>query len=327
MSFFWPSMLVFLILIPLLVGGYFLMQRRRQRAVEKFGSLGWMQADQPGMRMRRHIPALIFLLSLTILILSLARPKAPMSLPRVEGTVILVFDVSGSKAADDLNPTRMEAAKAAASEFVKRQPPGVQVGVVAFSDGGLTVQVPTNDQEAILKAISRLAPQRGTSLAGGIFAALDLVSGASGEAPLTPVPSPTPMPPGQYSPAVIVLLTDGENNMNPDPLEAAQAAADLGVRIHSIGIGSASGATLTINDFIVHTSLDEQTLKGISMLTDGTYFNAQSEADFQKIYESIEPQLVIKTEDMEVTSIFAGAAMLLLLAGGLFSMLWFNRIP
>jgi Ca-activated chloride channel family protein len=221
----------------------------------------------------------------------------------------------------------MEAAKAAASEFVKRQPPGVQVGVVAFSDGGLTVQVPTNDQEAILKAISRLAPQRGTSLAGGIFAALDLVSGASGEAPLTPVPSPTPMPPGQYSPAVIVLLTDGENNMNPDPLEAAQAAADLGVRIHSIGIGSASGATLTINDFIVHTSLDEQTLKGISMLTDGTYFNAQSEADFQKIYESIEPQLVIKTEDMEVTSIFAGAAMLLLLAGGLFSMLWFNRIP
>jgi Ca-activated chloride channel family protein len=279
------------------------------------------------MRMRRHIPALIFLLSLTILILSLARPKAPMSLPRVEGTVILVFDVSGSMAADDLNPTRMEAAKAAASEFVKRQPPGVQVGVVAFSDGGLTVQVPTNDQEAILKAISRLAPQRGTSLAGGIFAALDLVSGASGEAPLTPVPSPTPMPPGQYSPAVIVLLTDGENNMNPDPLEAAQAAADLGVRIHSIGIGSASGATLTINDFIVHTSLDEQTLKGISMLTDGTYFNAQSEADFQKIYESIEPQLVIKTEDMEVTSIFAGAAMLLLLAGGLFSMLWFNRIP
>jgi Ca-activated chloride channel family protein len=327
MSFFWPSMLVFLILIPLLVGGYFLMQRRRQRAVEKFGSLGWMQADQPGMRMRRHIPALIFLLSLTILILSLARPKAPMSLPRVEGTVILVFDVSGSMAADDLNPTRMEAAKAAASEFVKRQPPGVQVGVVAFSDGGLTVQVPTNDQEAILKAISRLAPQRGTSLAGGIFAALDLVSGASGEAPLTPVPSPTPMPPGQYSPAVIVLLTDGENNMNPDPLEAAQAAADLGVRIHSIGIGSASGATLTINDFIVHTSLDEQTLKGISTLTDGTYFNAQSEADFQKIYESIEPQLVIKTEDMEVTSIFAGAAMLLLLAGGLFSMLWFNRIP
>lgn len=327
MSFFWPSMLVFLILIPLLVGGYFLMQRRRQRAVEKFGSLGWAQADQPGMRMRRHIPALIFLLSLTILILSLARPKAPMSLPRVEGTVILVFDVSGSMAADDLNPTRMEAAKAAASEFVKRQPPGVQVGVVAFSDGGLTVQVPTNDQEAILKAISRLAPQRGTSLAGGIFAALDLVSGAGGEAPLTPVPSPTPMPPGQYSPAVIVLLTDGENNMNPDPLEAAQAAADLGVRIHSIGIGSASGATLTINDFIVHTSLDEQTLKGISTLTDGTYFNAQSEADFQKIYESIEPQLVIKTEDMEVTSIFAGAAMLLLLAGGLFSMLWFNRIP
>ena len=327
MSFFWPSMLVLLILIPLLVGGYLLMQRRRRRTIETFGSLGWAQAGQPGMGRRRHVPALLFLLALTVLILSLARPKAPMSLPRVEGTVILVFDVSGSMAANDFKPTRMEAAKAAAVEFIERQPPGVQVGVVAFSDGGLEVQVPTNDQEALQDAISRLSPQRGTSLAGGISAALDAIFNDGEQASQTPLPSPTPMPPGQYAPAVIVLLTDGENNMNPDPLEAAQAAADLGVRIHSVGIGSPAGVTLTVNDFVVHTSLDEETLINISMLTEGTYFNVQTEADFQKIYDSIEPQLVVRTEDIEVTSIFAGFSILLLLAGGLLSMLWFNRVP
>ncbi len=320
-------MLVLLILIPLLVGGYLLMQRRRRRTIETFGSLGWAQAGQPGMGRRRHVPALLFLLALTVLILSLARPKAPMSLPRVEGTVILVFDVSGSMAANDFKPTRMEAAKAAAVEFIERQPPGVQVGVVAFSDGGLEVQVPTNDQEALQDAISRLSPQRGTSLAGGISAALDAIFNDGEQASQTPLPSPTPMPPGQYAPAVIVLLTDGENNMNPDPLEAAQAAADLGVRIHSVGIGSPAGVTLTVNDFVVHTSLDEETLINISMLTEGTYFNVQTEADFQKIYDSIEPQLVVRTEDIEVTSIFAGFSILLLLAGGLLSMLWFNRVP
>lgn len=327
MSFFWPSMLVLLILIPLLIGGYLLMQRRRRRTIETFGSLGWSQTGQPGMGRRRHVPALLFLLALTVLILSLARPKAPMSLPRVEGTVILVFDVSGSMAANDFKPTRMEAAKAAAVEFIERQPPGVQVGVVAFSDGGLEVQVPTNDQEALQDAISRLSPQRGTSLAGGISAALDAIFNDGEGSPQTPLPSPTPMPPGQYAPAVIVLLTDGENNMNPDPLEAAQAAADLGVRIHSVGIGSPAGVTLTVNDFVVHTSLDEETLIHISTLTEGTYFNVQTEADFQKIYDSIEPQLVVRTEDIEVTSIFAGFSILLLLAGGLLSMLWFNRVP
>ncbi len=332
MSFFWPSMLVLLGLVPLFVAVYFVMQRRRKQALQRFGSLGFVQADLPRTQRRRHVPAIFFLLSMIVLILALARPQAAMSLPRVQGTVILVFDVSGSMAADDFKPTRMEAAKAAASEFVKRQPSEVQVGVVAFSDGGLTVQVPTNDQAAILESIARLAPQRGTSLAGGILAALDIIAETNGDIPegenlQTPMPTPTPLPRGQHSSAVIVLLSDGENNMDPDPLEAAQTASDLGVRIHTIGVGSPTGVTLTVNDFVVHTSLEEQTLKDISAATDGAYFNAQNEEDLQKIYENIEPQLVVKTEDMEVTSIFAGVAIALLLIGGLFSMMWFNRMP
>src|SRR3990172_7727655 len=158
-----------------------------------------------------------------------ARPQTVVSLPRIEGTVILAFDVSGSMAADDMKPTRMEAAKAAARGFVQRQPASVQIGVVAFSDNGFAVQAPTNDQEAILASINRLTPQRGTSLANGILASLNTIAAGAG-APLqlssnrSPTPTPTPVPKGAYTSAVIVLLTDGENTVSPDPLAAAPAA-------------------------------------------------------------------------------------------------------
>jgi Ca-activated chloride channel family protein len=130
-----------------------------------------------------------------------------------------------------------------------------------------------------------------------------------------------------YAPAVIVLLTDGENNEDPDPLAAAQAAADRGVRIHTVGIGSAAGTTLNIDGFVVHTQLNETLLQQISELTGGTYYNAENEEDLQAIYENLDLQLVIKPEKMEVTSIFAGASILVLLTGGAFSLLWFSRLP
>lgn len=329
MSFFWPFMLYFLILIPILVGIYFRLQQRRRKAVEKYGSLGFVQegGQRPGIR--RHLPPLFFLISLTILTLALARPKTVLSLPRVEGTVILVFDVSGSMAAEDLKPTRMEAAKAAAIEFVQRQPPSIQIGVVAFSDGGLSVLTPTNDKESILSTIDRLSPQRGTSLANGILSALETIGGNAGDSSGTtePQPSPTPLPKGTYSSAVIILLSDGENNMSPDPLAAAQAAADQGVRVHSIGIGSSAGTVLQVNGFTVFTQLDEAMLQQISQMTGGTYFNAENEKDLQTIYKNIGPQLVLKQEDMEVTSIFAAIGILTLLIGGVFSLLWFSRLP
>jgi Ca-activated chloride channel family protein len=237
-------------------------------------------------------------------------------------------------AADDLKPTRMEAAKTAARDFVQRQPSSVQIGVVAFSDSGFTVQVPTNDQEAILAAINRLTPQRGTSLANGILASLNTIAVGAGQAPHlysnlspTPTPTPTPVPKGTYTSAVIVLLTDGENNESPDPFAAAQTAADRGVRIYTVGIGSAAGTTLHINGFTVHTQLDEAMLKQISQLTDGTYYNAENEQDLRTIYDNLNPQLVIKPEKTEVTSIFAGVSILVLLIGGVFSLLWFSRLP
>jgi Ca-activated chloride channel family protein len=329
-------MLVLLFLIPLFGVLYIMLQQRRRRLAASYGSLGLVAgATGRGPGIRRHIPPALFLVGLTILAIALARPQAAVSLPKVEGTVILVFDVSGSMAADDLKPTRMEAAKAVARDFVERQPPSVQLGVVAFSDGGLSVQAPTNDQEAVLASIDRLTPQRGTSLGQGILAALNTIAvDDAGQTPdldssLTPGPTttPTPVPEGAYESAVIVLLTDGENTDAPDPLEAAQAAADRGVRIYTVGIGSAAGATLQINGFTVHTRLDEAMLQQISEIARGAYYRAENEEDLHSIYENLVTRLVIKPEKMEVTSIFAGASILVLLMGGTFSLLWFGRLP
>ena len=330
-------MLFSLLLVPLFVVVYLLIQRRRRKLSAAYGSLGFApgaRGRQPGVR--RHTPALLFLAGLTILSFALARPQAVVALPKQEGIVILAFDVSGSMAADDMKPTRMEAAKAAARDFVKRQPLFVQTGVVAFSDNGLSVQVPTNDPSAVLAAINRLAPQTGTSVGQGILASLNAIAvGSSGGLPgevysnilLTPTPTPTPVPHGTYTSAVIILLSDGENNENPNPLASAQTAADRGVRIYTVGIGSPTGTTVHINGFSLHTQLDEATLQQISEITGGTYYNAQSEQDLIKIYDHLDTQLVNKPEKTELTSLFAGASIVFMLIGGLLSLLWFSRLP
>ena len=337
MTFIWPVMLLSLVLVPLFVGVYILMQQRRKRLSASYGDLGFIpgaRGRQPGIR--RHIPPVLFMVGLAILAVGLARPQAVVALPKQEGTVILAFDVSGSMAADDMKPTRMEAAKAAARDFIKHQPIFVQIGVVAFSDNGLSVQVPTTDQASVLSAINRLAPQSGTSVGQGITASLNAIAvGSSGGLPaevysnllLTPTPTPTPVPHGTYTPAVIILLSDGENNENPDPLATAQTAADRGVRIFTVGIGSPAGTTVHINGFSLHTQLDENTLKQISQITGGTYYNAQSTQDLLNIYDHLDTQLVNKPEKTELTSLFAGTSIVIMLIGGLFSLLWFSRLP
>lgn len=336
MTFIWPTMLWFLLLLPLFILLYFRLQLRRRRMAANAGTLGLVQGSSGRpVGVRRHVPAMLFLAGLVVLVVALARPQAVVSLPRIQGTVILDFDVSGSMAATDIQPTRMEAAKAAAEGFVDKQPSGILIGVVAFSDSGFSVQVPTDQKEAVMAAIARLQPSRGTSLANGILISLNTLTNA-GKPPETnyysnetpqPTPTPTPVPQGTYTPAVIVLITDGENNQSPDPLQAAQTAADRGVRIYTVGIGSAAGADLTIDGFVVHTQLNQDLLQQISQVTSGTYYNAQSAQDLKKIYNSIDPQLVIKAQKMEVTSLFAGASMVFLLAGGIFSLLWFSRLP
>jgi len=335
MSFIWPALLWSLLTIPFFVLLYLRMQQRRKQYAVRYGSLGLVQqATGRGVGSRRHIPALLFLAGLTILFLALGRPQMVIGLPKVEGIVILAFDVSGSMSADDFEPTRMEAAKIVAKDFVARQPTTVRVGIVAFSDSGFSAQLPTNDQAAILASIDRLQPQRGTSLANGIIVSLNTIANVTGQDPILGIndpeasaATPTPVPASAENSAVIVLLTDGENNMNPDPLAAAQFAADRGVPIHTIAIGSVAGTILTVNGFTVHTKVDEATLQQIADITDGLYFNAETEEDLSTIYKNIEPRFRINDEETEVTAVFAGLSILILLIGGMLSLLWFSHIP
>jgi Ca-activated chloride channel family protein len=336
MSFIWPIMLESVAFVPLAAALYALLQWRRRRRAARYGNFVLGQAP-PGRKLGwwRHVPAAFFLAGLTILAVAMARPQAVVNLPRVQGTVMLVFDVSGSMAADDIKPTRMEAAKAAALDFVQRQPSTVQIGVVAFSDSGFAIQSPTNDQSAIVAAIGRLSPQRGTSLGQGIVASLAAIAAADNPeqthfySNVTPEPTATPAPvaPGSHGSTVMVLLTDGENNEAPNPLAAAQAAADRGIRIYTVGLGSPEGTTLHVNGFTVHTQLDEGLLQEIAQVTAGAYFNAQSAKDLRAVYDHLDEQLIVKPEKMELTSLFAGASILVMLAGGILSLLWFGRLP
>ncbi len=334
MTFIWPFMLLTLLLVPLFLGLYFRLLKRRQRDIAALGPLGVVQSrsgQQPGKR--RHVPPAIFLFSLTLLLFGLARPEMVVSLPRVEGTVVLAFDVSNSMTADDLEPTRIEAAKTAVRAFVENQPSTIQIGVVAFSNGGLIVQPPTDMQADVLAAIDRLTPQGGTSLGQGIFSSLNAIAGEPitfDEAAFAEGTLPENLEALQledYSSAVVVLLSDGEDTGRVDPLEIAQLAAEAGVRIYPIGIGSPEGTVIQIDGFNILTQLNEATLQEIADLTNGVYFHAEDEAVLQEIYKNVDLQLTIDGEKTEITSLVAGVSMLLLLVGGALSMIWFGRVP
>jgi Ca-activated chloride channel family protein len=318
-----------LVFVPVLLASYQALQGRRRAVATELGSMRLADAAS-GRRIgrRRHIPFLLFAAAITLLIVSLARPEMVIALPKREGTVILAFDVSSSMIAGDLQPSRLEAAKTAASGFVDEQPSSIQIGVVAFAASALVVQRPTNVKADVLAAIDRLSPQGGTSLADGILTSLGAVAGkpivldpAAIEAGLESVDI------GYFGSAVIVVLSDGENTSRLDPLVVSQLAANAGVRVYSIGIGSADGATVEIDGYMVATALNEALLEEMAAQTGGKYFHAEDEEQLSGIYGSIDLKLSVRGEETEVTAIFAAAALLLLLVGGGLTMLWFGRVP
>lgn len=336
MEFQWPNMLWLLLLVPLLLAAYIWTQRRRQRYALRYASLSLVkEALDKGPGIRRHIPPTLFLIALAVMVIGLARPQAVIILPKQEGTVVLSIDVSGSMQADDLQPTRMEAAKTAARSFVLKQPQGVRIGVVSFTDNAFIVQAPTTDRDPVLAAINRLQPQRGTAVGRGLLSALDAIfeqnlSGSLDVGPnsrVTPAPTPTPLPRGEYAPAIVVLLTDGESNTGPDPVEIAKQAALRGVRVFTVGVGSAEGTILRIQGRSVRTRLDESSLKKIADLTDGQYYNASNEGDLKTIYDNLGSRTVLRTEKTEVTYLLTGAAIVVSLLAGTLSLLWFSRLP
>lgn len=328
MSFIWSWVLLSLLAIPVCVFVYVHLQRKRSRNVANLGTLGSVRegTTSPTLR-RRHIPPLIFLIGVALLGLASARPQLTLPLPHMEGTVLLAFDVSGSMAAEDIAPSRLDAAKTVAKTLVEQRPKSVRIGVVAFGEGGLVVQPPTDDEDALDATIDRLVPQSGTSLGRGILTALNQLSLDIGIDPAPVETEETDPSHRSLAPAVIVLMTDGENTDPPDPLEIAQIAIEQGVRVHTVGIGTAEGAVVEVDGFNLFTQLNEPVLEQIALLTEGTHFGVAEPDDLASVYEELETEFVVEPREVEVTFLFGGVGALLFLVGGALSLLWFGRVP
>lgn len=339
MQFLWELNLWLLLLVPALVVLYVVMLRRRRRYAVRYASLSLVRdALGKGPGVRRHIPPTLFLASLALMLIGAARPVTVVTVPIQEGTVILAMDVSGSMLAEDISPNRMEAAKRAAKTFVDRQSQYVRIGIVSFSGDASIVQAPTTDKELVNAAIDRLRPQRATAIGRGILISLDAIFEESEEEPpsakyLRPGAEPDANPPassaqplGSFAAASIVLLSDGQNNQFPPPLSIIDEAITRGVRVYTIGLGSAEGTVLRLQGRAVRTRLDEATLKKIAELTDAQYFRAASEAELRGIYENLTTQLVFRQEKSEVTAYFTVVAAVLALLAATLSVFWFGRL-
>jgi Ca-activated chloride channel family protein len=345
MTFIWPTALLLLVVVAGLAVLYVLAQRRRNRYALRYANLSLVrEALGKGPGWRRHVPPALFIIALAFMSIAVARPQAVVAVPSQEGTVILALDVSGSMLAEDMKPNRMEAAKNAARAFVEKQSESVKIGVVSFSGDASIVQSPTTDKTLVIAAINRLRPQRATAIGRGILVSLDAINesmGSEEDLPSsilrepqqpdgTPRPTATPLPAylqGQHSSGSIVLLSDGQNNQFPPPLDIIDQAVSRGVRVYTIGLGSAAGAIVRLQGRAVRTALDEATLKKIAELTEAEYFNANTEADLRAVYENLTTQLVVRNEKTELTAYATLAAAILAVFAGLFSLLWFNRLP
>ena len=321
MSFHYPVMVVVAavacVALALLYGR---LHRDRARTLAAAG------LTPPGRSgVRRHGPPALFLAALTLLLFAVARPEATVRIPRAEGTVILTFDVSNSMTAKDVTPTRLAAAQNAATGFVDAQPSTVDIGVVAFDQGATTTHTPTKNHEDAIAAIKRLRASGGTSIGQAILAALTAIVGQDVK---LPDPNSDAAPPklGYWGSATIVLLSDGEDTGGPDALAAAQLAADAGVHIETVGVGTVAGTTIEVDGFQVATALDEDLLTQIAQSTNGSYHRAADAQSLDTIYRSLDLRITAKPELLELTGAVVGAAVLLLTIGGLLMISWYGRI-
>ena len=339
MTFLWPGNLFLVLVVPALIAAYIWAQRRRQKYALRYASLSLVrEALGKGPGRKRHIPPALFLIALFFMAIGTARPESVVVVPVQEGTVILALDVSGSMLAEDLKPNRMEAAKEAAKLFVTRQGADVKLGVVAFSGDAQIVQTPTKDHDLVIAAINRLRPQRATAIGKGMLASLDAIFEDSEEIAPSVIalkrlageatgPTPPPVPVGADRTATIVLMSDGQNNQFPAPQQVIEDAANRGIRIYTVGLGSADGTVVRIQGRSVRTRLDEATLKAIAEQTEGQYYNASNEKDLRAVYENLSTQLVFRQQKTEITAILTAIAAVFSMIAAALSLFWFNRIP
>jgi Ca-activated chloride channel family protein len=322
MSFASPFVLWGLLLIPVALLGYWLVQRRRIKYAARFTNLDLLVNvvdATPGRR--RHIPALLALASLAALVVAMARPQAVVAVPREDATVILTMDSSASMTATDVAPSRLDAAKSAASTFLDEVPDRFRVGLVSFSSSVSVLEEPTEDRDAVRSSLDSIQGDVGTAIGDAIEASVALASppeqgdATAGEKPLT----------------AILLLSDGANSIGSEPLAVVDQAKAAGVPIYTIALGTEAGTVEITNDYgqteTYSVPPDPATLRQIAEETGGRFFEAPTEADLQAVYEEIGSQVSWEDDERELTAAFAAAGAVFLLIGGSLSALWFGRIP
>ena len=342
----WPRMLWLLALVPLLVGMYLRLAARQRRSHAQWPGLQIPSAPgSPAAALRRAVPPSLLIIALLVLLVAVSRPQAIVTLPSIHKDIVLALDTSGSMRATDVDPDRLAAAQSAARAFVERRPPRTRVGIVSVAGDATLVQSLTEKRDELLQAIGRVQAQRGTALGSGIYIALatllpdaginieQLVHGRPESR--TRLPSglerdrkpATSVAPGSNRSVAILLLSDGESNHGPDPLQAAKLAAEHGVRVYTVGIGTPEGIALSFAGSSMRVRLDEETLRRIADVTLGEYYAASSAPELKRIYEHLSARMAIeRASTVEITALFVAAGALLLTISACCSMLWFNRV-
>ena len=346
LTFMWPQFLWLLLAVPLLVAIYIWLLRRKKKVMLRYASLSIVkEAMGSGQSIRRHIPPILFLLAIAAMLLAASRPFAVITLPSQQETIILAMDVSGSMRATDVKPNRLVASQNAAKAFLAQLPRNVRVGIVAFAGTAQVVQPPTLSREDLVVAIDKFQMQRATAIGSAIVvslaelfpdAGIDLSAMTYGNGrprgiPIDQAPKQekkdfVPVAPGSYGSAAIILLTDGQRTTGVDTMEAAKMAADRGVRVYTVGVGTVDGETIGFEGWSMRVRLDEVTLKAVATNTQAEYFYAGTAENLQKVYEKLSSRLTVEKKETEISGLLALVAAILAIISASLSLLWFNRI-
>ncbi len=320
-----PLFLLALLAVPALLLFAVLMDRRRARYPVAFTNLEVLAGVVEEKRSwRRWAPLVLFLLSLTFAAGALARPRANLTVPEDNATVVLVVDVSGSMRADDVEPTRLDAAISAMRLFLDRLPKRFKVGLVAFSSETEVLVQPIRDRDALREALGYLQPEAGTAIGDGLDAGVKLaVQSLANDG--------VERKPNEAVPAAVVLLSDGAQNRGKlQPLEAAQHARDAGIKVYAVALGTPDGVVsfgfgLFVNSIPVPP--DPETMRKIAGATGGKAYNAQTSSKLSSVYRTLGSSIGRRTDLREITSWFAAASALFLLGALAAGRVWEGRLP
>jgi Ca-activated chloride channel family protein len=317
MSFREPLALIGLALVPLAILAYWRAQRRRRRYAVRYTAVGVL-AGVAGRSWGRHIPALLALLAIAALAIAMARPQRTVAAEQDEAIVVMVTDTSGSMKATDVRPDRLTAAQEAGRAFIAKVPDSFRIGLVTFGSRAEQQAPPTTDHQTVRAALAGLKVAGGTAMGDGLKLGLSAAR--------------TPFPNGlggvRRLPAAIVLLSDGaQTHGTSDPVQIAAQAGRFKVPIYTVALGTSAGRLTTSNGGQVSVPPDTVTLREIAKDSKGQYFNAPNAARLEAVYRNLGTRLAVVHEKREVTGAFAGGALLLLVAGGVVSLLRTGRLP